>query len=843
MSFAASLVLVPLFAFASPAVAILDDGPADAATEPQAAAIDEDLESLPEELRPGAESALKALKLDEQTDPARLRAALTAIAQQEASVPEEAKPLVAFLKARVQARIAQLEGGASGEPTVAAEPAAAEGAATPETAGAMAPAPAAANQEALDAFMHAALIARPDLAKSALEVVLAEGVSGEELATIVDQRGMTDRLERAVIACRGQAELAEPAMRLLAKVAQGRNALARDPARIGALVSQLKGTMRQQSQALRQLEQAGAYAMPALLKALVESNDSQLELMASRVMVAIGRNAVMPLCVALPSLPGAQQAKICQVLGDIGWKAAAPALVALRAAPDAQPGAKEAAAVALRRMGVTATEPAPMWAALAKECLTGGEGLVPYPQDATQPLWSFDAHHGLMPTTVSTPAYLDVLARGFALRAMKVDSADGGALATYLAAGLRLEAMQVEVPGSRLTPSNLVMLAGPSVAQQVLALAIAIRDPGLQRSAIRTLSATGGAASLVQGGPSSPLVACLDSSSQRVRLEAALAIARANPTMSFARSDAVVPLLAGAVRSSGRPAAAVVAPQAEDRANFEAWLEARGFEVVASEAAADALAQAMAGRGSVEMVVVSGAPGDASAWARGVRGSSVTGGALMVLAVAEADAGALDRSLRDDRSTTVWFLGGGSEQFSGAIDELMQRSGGGAMGEGEAASIADQCIDALVGLGRSGGGAFRIADGQMALIEALRSQSGPMQAKVAEALSWVPTQDAQRAMFDAAIAAAGRMSSADQMAAVSTLLRAAAAHARRFGDKADPAQVQWLRDGLKELAVDHVRGLMPEVPSESVVDLQSAVAECYGSLNLGPQQSIGLIVD
>ncbi|MFM7800130.1 MAG: hypothetical protein ACKPBA_14285, partial [Planctomycetota bacterium] len=164
-----------MLALASPAAAFLDEEPAAAQTEASAEAApadDADLQALPEEMRAGAEQALAMLKLDQQNDPEKLRAALAAMAQQEDAVPEEAKPMVAFLKGRVQARIDQLEAGAGGAADAAPVAASAQGA------------PSAANQEALEAFIHAALIARADLAKSSLEVLLVEDVKGEELAVI-----------------------------------------------------------------------------------------------------------------------------------------------------------------------------------------------------------------------------------------------------------------------------------------------------------------------------------------------------------------------------------------------------------------------------------------------------------------------------------------------------------------------------------------------------------------------------------------------------------------------------------------------------------------------------------
>ena len=828
MPFAAAIVVASLLAFASPAFARLDEGTTDA---PAAAPT---IESLPEAMRPMAEQALAAMKLDQVKDVQKLKMALAAMSQQMANMPAEAKPLAEFLAARIQARIDELtpaEAPAAAPAETPAEPAAAAAAPAPEPIK-----PSASNQEALESFIHAALIGRPDVAKTAAEVILADGAPAAELATIVDQRGIGERLEKAVAATRGQPELYPVAMQVLQKVDAGRSSLARDPARIEAVIPQLKGSLRQQAYALRMLESAGAYAMPALTRALLESNDPQLELMAARAMTLIGRNAVMPLCAALPMLSGPQQIKVCGVLGDIGWKAAAPALVAVQASAESTPGAREAAGVVLRRMGVTATEPGPLWASLARACLTGGEGLLPYPSDAEQMTWSYRPDHGLMPKSVPTPAYLDVLAQHFAMNAMKLDSGDGAALATYLAAGLRLQSMGVDTGENFLAPADLVMVAGPSVAQQVLALAISIQDPGLQRGAIRTLASTGGASSLVQGGPSAPLVACLDSANQRVRVEAALAIARAMPTSSFARSDAVVPLLAGAVRSTGKPAAAVVAAQAEDRANFEQWLKGRGYEVLASEASATGLLGSMAGRGSAELVVVAGGAADVNGGARSLRNASSTGGALMVLAVQEADASAIDRSLRDDRSAEVWFLGGNADQFGAAVTGLQKRAGGGELAAGDAEAMAAQCADALITLGRSGGGAFRLADGQIALIDALNSQSGDMRAKVADALSWIPTQEAQRALLDAGLKdlKEGSTISPDEQKA---LLRAAAASARRFGDKADPAQIERLRMGF-----DAARSMGDFAKSPEARDLLAALSECYGSFNLGPQQSIKLIL-
>jgi len=282
MSFASALILTPLLAFAAPAVAFLDEEPASGQQEP----------------------------VSEPQDPAEMPVEPAGDTAEAGASPADS--------AAVQSTDAAIQ----------TQPAA------------TAPVPSAVNQEALESFVHAALISRSDLAKSPLEMLVSDSVSGEELATIVDQRGLSDRLDRAVIAMRADAELSVLAAQLMAKVEAGRNGLVRDPARIKLLVADLKGSMRQRSSAMRLLEQAGVYAMPALLKALAESGDAHHELLASQAMVAIGRNAVLPLCTALPDMPPAQQVKVCQVLGEIGWKVSAPALNALASDVKADEGSR-----------------------------------------------------------------------------------------------------------------------------------------------------------------------------------------------------------------------------------------------------------------------------------------------------------------------------------------------------------------------------------------------------------------------------------------------------------------------------------------------------------------------
>ena len=143
-------------------------------------------------------------------------------------------------------------------------------------------------------------------------------------------------------------------------------------------------------------------------------------------------------------------------------------------------------------------------------------------------------------------------------------------------------------------------------------------------------------------------------------------------------------------------------------------------------------------------------------------------------------------------------------------------------------------VSAVRGIGRAGGGVFRMSDAEQGLIKAMQSDdAGENLPRLAEALGWVPTAEAQRALIAGGLAAAARPDGGG--AEGSMLLRHAAAHARRFGDKADPGQVELVRKLLSAAA-------SAGADKQAGGDVVAALAELYGSLNLGPQQSIKQIL-
>ncbi len=817
LAFLLSLLVCPVPAMAQDTPAdeppVSGDEPMDEGDAEEDEESGEDEVDGPSTTQMAAQMAQAVRMLDAQLaridDPEQLRQMLAMMEAQVAQmgdVPPEARMGMQMLRAKVQARIDELTGGGS-QQADAAEEAVADVPATPQ------------QQEALEAWMHTVLIGRPDLARAAAEILLAPALSDKAMADMVDRAGLGERFDRAVTASRSMEGVSRLSEMLSAKLEAGRLAMARDPVRIRQSVSQLTGTLRQQALAMQRLEAAGAFAVPPLLKVIMDGQDSQMGVMAERALLQIGRPAAVPLCEALLQLPASRQLVVCRLLGSIGSRVAAPWLASLAAQPGVTSDVRSAAMDAMSRIGVGSVEPAPLWTSLARSYLVGGDGLLPYPSEAMQVLWNFDSDHGLMPRELPSDPYLDTMAQRCATQAMRLDDQDSLALSVYLAAGLRLAPEGTGSEDGELSPQAMVMAAGPGVAQQVLSLAQEIRDPGLQLSAIRVLARTASAASLTASGESGPMNRALESSNRLVRLEAALTWASAMPSSSFGRCDSVVPILAAAMRAGGRPSAAVLAEQDEDRRVIEGWLQQAGFVLLGGDRSMEGLRSALTGRGMPDMVVVAGSAATVNVQSQRVRSESVTGGSLLLLAVPETERGLLDRSLREDRGVNMWMLGDGSDTFLGAVQVLQERAGGGASTPEMSTTMAMAAASALARIGASGGGVFRMQDAELDLIDALREQSGDLRMEVAEVLAWVPTEAAQRALLGKALEPAD----ADEQAG---LLRAAAASARRFGDKADPGQVERLR----------------EIMTGGAGQVSDAAAACYGALNLGPRETIRMIV-
>ena len=127
------------------------------------------------------------------------------------------------------------------------------------------------------------------------------------------------RFDRSIGWGRFVTELEPLVMQLESRYEAGRTAVIRDADRLNEAIEFLGGTTRQRLLATDRLIEAGEYAVPYLLRSLQVSNDARNARRVSEMLTDIGRDAILPLVVAIPHLDDESQVLVVKVLGDIRY--------------------------------------------------------------------------------------------------------------------------------------------------------------------------------------------------------------------------------------------------------------------------------------------------------------------------------------------------------------------------------------------------------------------------------------------------------------------------------------------------------------------------------------------
>jgi DNA-directed RNA polymerase subunit F len=690
--------------------------------------------------------------------------------------------------------------------------------------GAAATADTAAVRKNLDDFVHYVLIGKPDLAQAAGEALLSAQATDMDLASVVDEAGLADRMAKAMSRSRSMTGVADIATKIEHRVEMGRKALSRDPQRISQAIDMLGKTLRERRLGEERIQAAQEYAVPQLLKALVDSNDPQAALKVVTCLRALGNDAVLPLAMSLRDLPPEAQREVASILADSGRKTALPFLLEVANNAKTTADVKAACETAFERLGGTSRDASAQFAALARKFFDLEETLVTQPTDATNNLWAFDTASGgfagLQATPAPTAVFCDMMAMTLARRSLALDASNSNALATYVAADLRREnTLGSDAQPGRYSPQFFATASGASICNDVLAMALDARDTALVRDAIAVLAQTAGGATLTTPVGRAPIVEALSYADRRVRLDAALAIANSAPKQSFPNDFSIVPTLASAIAETGTTRAAVLGGSMDERQAIGQQLTSAGFQAVASGDGFDALEVDLVKANGVDLVVVRGAIADLKEGVARVRASRFTG-ASPVLVIANAlEGAAVEGAFRSDDSIVVWTEGGTSESFrDAATKSILQRSGS-VMDEAEQAEYAVRAVEALRGLAYSGNKTFNVLDAEGVLLNALRTSQGGMRVAVAEVLAILATPAALSNLVDAAVTSSG-----DEQIALCDLASAAA---RTSGGKADDRQLSAIRDLIKS--------------SEGAA--ADAAGRLYGSLDAGSAQAVELITE
>ena len=764
------------------------------------------------------------------------------------------------------------------------------------------PKESAAQARLLDLTLHYVLIGKPDLALSNIRALYDTGITDAQIALLVDEYGMREKLERSLPRGRNMQGVAEEFAGLEIRWIAGQRAVARDPARIASAISALGGSMRQQMMARGQLTAAGEYAVPALLRAVLDGKSPQVASAARSMLVEMKRLAVVPLGTALPALDAAGQRKVCEILSEIGWPTAEPFLLRLANSSSTPADVRDSAMRAYRRLGGSSNDVGSQFAALARRYFERTPTLIPYPNDPTNNVWAYETYAGLTPITVPTPIYADLMGMLLAREALRADPSSRLALATYVACDLRraiteaseglgaveggmdgegddgegddgegdeggeavgeadaaltsgtagdmedgeasgkadddagageegadegsAEAADEGIAASArklvgLAPYSAAFFAtaaGPSILQDVIAMALDAQDTALARAAMEALARTSSTRGMIAQGGRNALVEALAYPDRRVRFDAALVIANALPQQGFSSDAAVVPILGSMVAAGGSTGAAI-AQNDEDLRTIDARLGGIGFRPLRGGRDFSAVSTELVGGQGVDLIVVQGPRGFVRDTVAAVRNSRVAGAAPVVVLADPADASGLSIDFDGDARVAVMSSGSPDSAFERAVAAASGGAGGSVVSEEEGADYTIRALDALQMIADSGSPVFDVRNAEIPLLAALASATGDLRVRVADVVARVPTERSQRTLMDSALRAQG-MEQAE-------LLLCLAESARRFGNMLESQQVDALRKVITSASG-------PEA---------DAAGAAYGALGLPVRDVVKLIV-
>jgi len=688
--------------------------------------------------------------------------------------------------------------------------------------------------------LHYILVANVELAQASAEKLLESSIADQDLALLVQEQNLTERLERALARSRKMGDGVTKAMVTLeARVENGRRELARNGRMIQSAVDNLVGSGRQQVYARARLMSAGEFAVPALLRAATGIGNDQLALAAQRMLTQLGSAGVAPLVAALPNLDASNQILICEILGAIGSPTAAAGLRALELSKDGSQEVASAAGRAYTACGGKGASVSAEYTSLARAHFDRRSALLAQPYEPNNFAWIWEGD-GLMPVAVPTGAFHAIMGMQAARSALLADSSNAQALALFVANDLRREAVMGESPdpvsGERAySAAFFATAAGASIGQDVLALALGADDLGLARTALMHLGEIAGEQRLA---PSDVSAACeaLTYGDRRVRFDAALLFGGLAPTSSFAYDSSVVPTLASILAVGADPLAAVITTSNEDRAALQQKLGTAGFRVVGGDFRTFEELEAELGNSAVDLLVVqlmaserggrrpvddAGSRTDVTGTSRavaGLRASRTMASVPALVSVSAADSGRVRAAVGADMNTQLFEIGAPDEAFKAAVTSIMGSVAGGAMTAEEASGYAARALAALRAIASKPGCALDASVAESQLLDALARFEGESRLDVANTVAVLKSARAQCALADTALAASGEEQSA--------LLGALAASARVGGNR---------------LQARHVDGLRALIGSSSG-DTAVAAGQAWGALDLPAAESVGLIL-
>jgi len=651
------------------------------------------------------------------------------------------------------------------------------------------------NEQMLEDFTHNTLIDNPTLAAQWGDSLLDKNLSAIDFVNLVEtSRGGVSKFERAIIQGLRYRELEMTAGKLLRLFEEGKRAVVRDPEAIAKSINDLTGMQRARSFARQRLAEAGEYALPQLLRALIQRENAELQAEVRTLLVNMGRQSVVPLTTAMSELDPVSQETVINVLRDIPYSSSVPFLYDVRATTQVD-AVKVAAEDAIRKITGAVNDDvtlAARYEMLGNDYYTESMSLTNFAGEPNQLWWTYDPGAGLLFDPIDTSVFHEAMAMRHAERALQLDSGNAGAISLWLASNFSRE---IDGPEGYTNPAYgddrreamyYAVAAGNGPSQRVLGRALDSNDTPLARRSIAAIEQTAGGSQLWSGADRRSLLEALRYPSRRVQYDAAIALGAAGPRQGFEASDRVVPLLGSAIRDAGARYALVIAATAEQQTALADILRAKGYKDVRPASQLIDLEQAIADIPGVDLIVTDLTTNGTQAVIAEARGRAKLRAAPIMAMASSAGYQELSQKYADDPSIRVGRIGMNQAEIGEASEQLLVRAIGGSISEDEATDYKMRAVSVLRDLAVSGNTVLSVSEASGPLITALNENRGEMREEIAEVLAFVNTPASQQALMDAAMAASGEQRV--------VLLGKVAGSAKRNGNLLETRHVNALRE-------------------------------------------------
>ncbi len=404
-------------------------------------------------------------------------------------------------------------------------------------------------------FLHYIKIGLFDMAGGHAQAVLESDPDPVELLALSEDNPQGyDILLNAIDSAYLPAELVELSSKLLEIIEQGRFIRRADPKIIVEEIRRLSSTTRGRLAAVKRLHNAGEYAIPYMLDAMVDNSRKEELPNIIWALPQIGRDAIRPLVAALQTEDVAVKAEIIKALGTIGYPQS-QAYLKYVIEKDESAELRKLAGQSIQQIdpAVLKIPSAQLFYGLAENYYYHAQSLAPAEDADFSNIWFWDsAGQRLVREKVDKSYFNELMVMRVCEWALKADAGFGQAIGLWLAAYFKAESADFDMPDyfgpGHADATVYATTAGVEYLHQALARAIKDENAYVALGAIEALIRTAGEKSLLYRlGLAQPLVQALAFNDRAVRYSAAIAIAAAGPKKSFAERKLVVENLAQAL--------------------------------------------------------------------------------------------------------------------------------------------------------------------------------------------------------------------------------------------------------------------------------------------------------